>query len=809
MKLYYKKKYELKIFRLLFVVRYMKSFLLITLLFFQMGCLKPRKSLFDFNSSVGGGFIGFGFLLSLNSRTDTGTGTGTAAPTFSVGGNITGYSSGTLVLQLNGGADLTLTPTSTYSFSGTLASGTTYTVSVKSHPLGLSCSLSNQTGTITSNISNANITCTNFVAKAQYDLGDPTKSYWLDYVKSNGTNPLNATGVTCDPAVENGFYNACIHAGEIKKFSVPNITSCDGITAEDHLKTLNWNCFVQNGVVNIFSTGLRADKGLSDLIDFTGLGSWRDNFVIVTRIVSGIGTRLMQSNPAIWWDNPIVVRNDGAPLNTPYNIAIVNNNSPSTDDYVFGSGKTSLLVQPGILKQFLTNSQIKIQASAANFTWIEGSFQAGPGPGPGSVIQYISLQTKFHMLRNFKAIGVANINTINITHATASMFHNVSGTNLINTGGIFISVANNKNILNNITAYNLSNKGIHVVGGSDNIFLNSFSTNSNGIGVSVSLTVSNLLLNIAGFNSNSPLVFLDTTASSTTMMNSLAINANNINAIVSNSNNPKFINTIAANSTNNDISNGTISSINSIFKGIFKVKIGNCIIALAINPGINVSCDKQNLSDNISTIKGISIDNSFVGKVTTNDTKNSSDSNGSAAYMVGNDWLNFDNRFRAWGKQGLTFPDATNTGRCQLGDTCQIWDWSLKSNDTIVRNVNFCPNGSIVETHIWENIGNQGFCDSNYKGSVSISNTCITTFLRNAIEIFGDGVGNENGICESGEECMYTPNIGAYQGHSADSTNPSKLVPANQVTPTTNTCSDITTGTVSNVKLWKYEVNGY
>ena len=70
--------------------------------------------------------------------------------------------------------------------------------------------------------------------------------------------------------------------------------------------------------------------------------------------------------------------------------------------------------------------------------------------------------------------------------------------------------------------------------------------NTAGIGIAVTATVNNLFLNNSTFHSTAPLVFLDTTASVTTMMNTLAINTSNTNAFVSNSNNPKFINTIAA-----------------------------------------------------------------------------------------------------------------------------------------------------------------------------------------------------------------------------------------------------------------------
>lgn len=73
------------------------------------------------------------------------------------------------------------------------------------------------------------------------------------------------------------------------------------------------------------------------------------------------------------------------------------------------------------------------------------------------------------------------------------------------------------------------------------------------------------------------------------------------------------------------------------------------------------------------------------------------------------------------------------------------------------------------------------------------SGACIVVFLRNAVEIHGDGSGNDNTLCESGETCLYTPNIGAYQGHGT-------LVPAATIGAG---------GAVENVELLEYEFNGY
>jgi hypothetical protein len=154
-----------------------------------------------------------------------------------------------------------------------------------------------------------------------------------------------------------------------------------------------------------------------------------------------------------------------------------------------------------------------------------------------------------------------------------------------------------------------------------------------------------------------------------------------------------------------------------------------------------------------------------------NDSANLQGATGTGAYSGITDWLNFENQFRGWGKEGNAFPDSTNTGRC-LSGTCRIWDWSIASADTSIRDVLTRPTGSDTLTHIW-------------------SDASSVTILRHAVEILEDGLGNENGLCESGETCLYTPNIGSYQGHG-------NLVSAGAFTD----------GTITGVTLWEYETNG-
>ncbi len=82
-----------------------------------------------------------------------------ATANYTISVAVTGLT-GTLVMQDDKSDSLTFTTNSTQKFATSYASGSTYTVSVKTQPTGQTCTLgSNATGTITSNIT-VNATCT-------------------------------------------------------------------------------------------------------------------------------------------------------------------------------------------------------------------------------------------------------------------------------------------------------------------------------------------------------------------------------------------------------------------------------------------------------------------------------------------------------------------------------------------------------------------------------------------------------------------------------------------------------------------------
>lgn len=75
-----------------------------------------------------------------------------------IGGSIGGLS-GTIVLQNNGGDDLTVTQNGAFTFATSLTKGDTYAVTIKTQPSGQNCTVSSGSGTAVDNVSNVTVSC--------------------------------------------------------------------------------------------------------------------------------------------------------------------------------------------------------------------------------------------------------------------------------------------------------------------------------------------------------------------------------------------------------------------------------------------------------------------------------------------------------------------------------------------------------------------------------------------------------------------------------------------------------------------------
>jgi hypothetical protein len=188
------------------------------------------------------------------------------------------------------------------------------------------------------------------------------------------------------------------------------------------------------------------------------------------------------------------------------------------------------------------------------------------------------------------------------------------------------------------------------------------------------------------------------------------------------------------------------------------------------------------------------------GKVTTDDLANASDTAGLGAFSGIQYWATFDDAFRGWGKDATNAFAIDSRGRCTSGN-CRIWSVAGKQNDVgdggmpVLRGVLATPSGTgDVITQTWTGPSDASTCSALRVANPSWSGSaCTSQFLQHAIEIAGDNNGNDNGLCETGEVCLLTPNIGAYAGH--DTLSAGSALP--------------TIGAISSVTVKQYATNGY
>jgi trimeric autotransporter adhesin len=81
-----------------------------------------------------------------------------APPTYTVGGTAAGLN-GTVVLQNNGGNNLSVSANGSFAFTTRASSGASYSVTVLTQPAGQICTVANGSGTVNANITTANVTC--------------------------------------------------------------------------------------------------------------------------------------------------------------------------------------------------------------------------------------------------------------------------------------------------------------------------------------------------------------------------------------------------------------------------------------------------------------------------------------------------------------------------------------------------------------------------------------------------------------------------------------------------------------------------
>lgn len=444
----------------------------------------------------------------------------------------------------------------------------------------------------------------------------------------------------------------------------------------------------------------------------------------------------------------------------------------------------------GNISGTLTNDRISLICTTADHVWIEGNFN---GPNTSATVVLFMGASRFSRVHraNF-ALGAT---TVLVKGATKSnLFTDVSATRSGNFGiqidgstkqrfvgtriaknsgvGLSLTASANRNYFHDIRISNTM-EGLSLNSSQDNVFTNLLVTSTASFAINTTSAPRTTILNGSFLNNatsgTTAAVKFTSGSGYNTVVNSVIANAGNTNPglYITGGSNSKFDTLfLAHNPTNMKLNVATNSSFLNLYTGSAGTTDCNFTSAGSFTIDGNTPTDNQTYAScPYASGTTLNLSNSFLGKATS-DIKNAHSSliasgAGNVAFSsITTDWWSFQNPFRAWGRQntnggGADPIDTTAIGTCATGN-CTLWDWRLDSADT--------------ELMDWQgqafSAGSPcpGMVDGTSKTITNQMSSAPDTFLLYAFEEALDGVGDDDGLCESSEACIISQNAGAYQG---------------------------------------------
>lgn len=679
----------------------------------------------------------------------------------------------------------------------------------------------------------------------------PNNAQWNDYVKYDdpAIEVYFQNDEACAPVPGLG-YNDCIHAGERKKATIRHLNSCAGITISDSLGAFDWICKVVKGDVVAYSRGLNPNFGLKDLIEIdSGLPVWKKNSLIVK-----LNDSIFQiSDTLTWWNNSllffpdsngatITITDDGEDIGRIFVLA----NNAIGDGYEILDDKTGFVtINDAVFTitsvsncndatgmQASPNRECIFLSSGVNHIWIEGIYNTNneTSSKPAMLFNLV-----FSQLRNFTGLNMSSGGGIlisGVSYGNRFISNKFLGDSGSSSGFLGLDVSASHNLLYEQNGSNSTTQGtgipFSIIGGKNVMIKTKISNTSGNATYGGSIKIGGQESTIVDIHSNSSSangIFIGAGSSRNTLLHATSVNAN-IGLAIGNGTYLNLVhNLLSANNNYGIATNGTTTTLTlsnsaTVNNKLFGISLNSVngkltnqfitggngggsddcnIVSGSSSPGfIQGTCTDSGthlsstytgqLSDAV-LITGRDSTNSFVGKVVSTDLENLTNTNGIQAFSQNNDYFNFENWYRSWGIDGPTYPDVGNIGTCFTG-TCRIWDLRLQSSDSNFLNTS--NTGVSINDQFVAGLTCPNAIDGNK--ILTDSQTIPNTFLMHAMEIIFDDIGDDDGLCESNEACIYTPNYGSYQGEGDYKKNGECL---------------FNDGIVSNIKMYTYPQNGF
>jgi len=610
---------------------------------------------------------------------------------------------------------------------------------------------------------------------------------WNDYVKNDGATRLLASDAACDPAADTGGYSSCLHGGEMRAFTAGWPVGCTGVTAEDDAVpggAFNWLCDSSAGF-RMVSGGLKEGVFLSDLMvrnTSTGVPGWKP---IILR-VSESGVLVSSSHPEVWWSNPVVEVTSQSSLASPGTVYVAGTRA-TAQALAIAASRVALVLEPA-------STVLMLQASSSSFLWVEGSL-GGSGHGFGPGLQWSGVDHS--VIRGLGVTGCMDCPTLVFQGTRDSFVSDV--TTALGWGALLDTTTTTYARLHFTGGLPYGSTDAPIVGsqvgGTNNAFTQVTASGGSWLMLGGSTSLGgHALVGFTGANSTSiagPPSRALVLGPSNTVAHAVVTNAQ-FGLTVNGAGN-RIVDVAAC---DNGVHGLEDWASGTLWEG--KLILGDNGSSDCWQPGTPTGTPTCPAGPQVFT--GCTLAGHFVGKVATPDAVNQSAANPTGPFFSVTDWTRFVDRFRGWGVESTdAFPAASTGGRCFLAPVsdCRMWDWSLMVGPArLMGNAT----GRLVN-HVWYRAtppASQADCNALVRGSFFIPtgppgvNVCQSVVLLGAIEVAGDGIGNDNGLCENGETCWMAPNLGSYQGHGA-------LVPVRDFEPLPGFL----------VKLVTHEWNGY
>jgi len=237
-----------------------------------------------------------------------------AAATFTIGGTISGLAGSGLVLQDNGGDNLTVTGTGTvpFVFATGIAANNPYSVTVLTQPSNptQTCAVTNGSGNATANVTNVTITCS-----TKFSIGGTVTGLTGSglVLQNSGLDNLtvSSSGTFTFPTLVPGAYNVTVLTQPSNPVQTCLVSNGSG-TATANVTNVTITCstgFTIGGTVTgLTGSGLVLQDNGGDNLTVTGTGSVKFTFATLVTGAYAVTVKTQPSNPT---QNCIVTQGSG------------------------------------------------------------------------------------------------------------------------------------------------------------------------------------------------------------------------------------------------------------------------------------------------------------------------------------------------------------------------------------------------------------------------------------------------------------------------------------------------------------------